>query len=232
MITNERQYAISKKQLKEFEKAVETGKRSASRDGVHPRIHEAMLEGLDSQAEDLREQIERYEKLKSGKIRSRRLDAITELPVALIEGRIVSRISQKELAKRLGLPEQQIQRYEASRYAGVSIDRIGEVVRALGLKLKGVTYGPGAADPARRSSDERPTAKRTSGSARSTAKRSSRSGRSTAERSTAAKRSPATRASGSGRSTVKPSAAKRSSSSGRSTMKRSSGSARSKRSAG
>ena len=44
-------------------------------------------------------------------------------------------LTQKELATRLGLKEQQIQRYEATRYAGVSLERVQAVAEALGVKI-------------------------------------------------------------------------------------------------
>ena len=44
-------------------------------------------------------------------------------------------LTQKELARRLGLKEQQIQRYEATRYAGASLTRIQAVVEALGVRI-------------------------------------------------------------------------------------------------
>ena len=45
-------------------------------------------------------------------------------------------ISQKELAARLGLKEQQIQRYEATDYASASLARVNAVIRALGLTVR------------------------------------------------------------------------------------------------
>ena len=41
-------------------------------------------------------------------------------------------LSQKELADRIGLKEQQIQRYEATEYASASLTRIQEIIGALG----------------------------------------------------------------------------------------------------
>ncbi len=42
----------------------------------------------------------------------------------------------------MGLKEQQIQRYEATEYASVSLRRVGEVVAALGLRVKEEVYLP------------------------------------------------------------------------------------------
>jgi len=61
---------------------------------------------------------------------------LADLPEALIRARIAAGLTQKELAARLGLKEQQIQRYEATRYAGVSLDRVQAVAEALGVKIR------------------------------------------------------------------------------------------------
>jgi HTH-type transcriptional regulator/antitoxin HipB len=59
------------------------------------------------------------------------LGYIAVVPQDLIRARIASGLSQKELAKRLGMPEQQIQRYEAKEYESVSLARIAEIAKAL-----------------------------------------------------------------------------------------------------
>ena len=45
-------------------------------------------------------------------------------------------MSQKDLAERLGLKEQQVQRYEATEYASASVARVSEVIRALGIRMR------------------------------------------------------------------------------------------------
>jgi transcriptional regulator with XRE-family HTH domain len=45
-------------------------------------------------------------------------------------------MSQRELAERLGLKEQQIQRYEATEYRSASWSRVSEVIQALGLRVE------------------------------------------------------------------------------------------------
>ncbi|MDO8673148.1 MAG: helix-turn-helix transcriptional regulator [Dehalococcoidia bacterium] len=135
MITTERQYRITKAEARRFEEALlsATGTESLR---IEPRIHQAMREGMESQLQELREQIGEYEALRSGQVTVLELDSLKDLPEALIRARIASGLTQKELAARLGLKEQQIQRYEATRYAGVSLDRIDEVATALGVTIK------------------------------------------------------------------------------------------------
>ena len=61
MITNERQYKITKNQLQSFEQAYAAALATEPAPGVQPRIHQAMQEGLASQIEDLRAQVRRFE---------------------------------------------------------------------------------------------------------------------------------------------------------------------------
>lgn len=136
MITNERQYRISKSEARKFEQAIEAARGRKPNPDVDPRIHQAMVESLASELAVLQEQLERYEALKAGKVKSRRARSLRELPIVLIEGRIAAGLTQRELAKRLGVPEQQIQRYEATLYAGVSLQRLQEVADTLGLEIE------------------------------------------------------------------------------------------------
>ena len=100
-----------------------------------------MLDAMASERDELRAQLERYDGLRSGRIAQRTLKSLRELPIALIEARIVARLTQRELAERLGVPEQQVQRWEANSYAGVAIERLQEIADALQLQvLETVTY--------------------------------------------------------------------------------------------
>jgi DNA-binding Xre family transcriptional regulator len=141
MITNERQYRIAKAEAQKFDRAIVAARGEKPSPGVHPRVHEAMIESLESELAILREQLDHYEALKAGKVRQRKVNSLRELPVLLIEGRIAAGLTQRQLADRLGLPEQQIQRYESTLYSGVGLDRLQEVADALGLEIEErVTY--------------------------------------------------------------------------------------------
>ena len=50
--------------------------------------------------------------------------------------RIAARLTQKALAERLGLQEQQVQRWEASLYSGVGVERLQEIIDALGMGVR------------------------------------------------------------------------------------------------
>ena len=138
MIKNERQYRITKAQADRFSEALRRlNAGGADQSESQPRLLAVQKEALQSQLSDLEAEIREYETLKAGNFAFEQLERISELPRLLIRARIASGLSQRGLADRLGLKEQQIQRYEANDYASASFARIKGVVSALGLKLDG-----------------------------------------------------------------------------------------------
>jgi len=133
VIANERQYAITRTELQRFEQAAEEQQRHGPSEGIDPRVGKAMVEGLLGQAETLREELKRYEDLRDGRISERELEGLRDLPTALIEARIAAGLTQKALGERLGVKEQQVQRWEANLYSGVGVERLQEVADALGM---------------------------------------------------------------------------------------------------
>ncbi len=136
MITNQRQQRITNKQVTHFEAAISRAEQDGRGADVDPRLHDAMIDGMRSQVADLRDEINEYEALREGRVRKRVFHSLLEIPRALIEGRIVRRLTQKQLGDKLGVPEQQIQRYEQTRYSGVGVERLQEVADVLEIKVK------------------------------------------------------------------------------------------------
>ena len=135
MIKNERQYRITRAQVERFSQTLDRlRQRSGETEGVHPLIAKAQEDALKSQLADLKGELREYDSLKSGKFPVDELSVVAKLATVLIKARIAQGLSQKDLAERLGLQEQQIQRYEATDYASASLTRIKEVVSALGVE--------------------------------------------------------------------------------------------------
>ena len=135
MIKNERQYRITKTQAEKFERTIAEVVAAPKRD-LHAALLKAELDGIRSQLADLKREIQEYEALRSGKCRVIALDSIEELSTTLIQARIATGLSQEGLAAKLGLKPQQVQRYEATNYRSASLERINEIVRVLGIKLR------------------------------------------------------------------------------------------------
>ena len=137
MITNERQYKITRKKALGFARAIEEFDATAhERTNVHAKLLQAELEAMKSQLTDLREELKEYEQLKSADLSVISVDSFDDLADGLIKARIAAGLSQRALAERLELKEQQIQRYEAQRYASASYQRLCEVAHALGVRIE------------------------------------------------------------------------------------------------
>ncbi len=133
MIKNERQYRITKAQVAKFESALDE---VPSRENVHPLLAQLEADALRSQMTELQHQLEEYEALSSGAFGVISVESFDELPQALVRSRIAMGLNQKDLADRLGMKEQQIQRYEATDYQSASMARLREVIEALGVTVR------------------------------------------------------------------------------------------------
>jgi DNA-binding XRE family transcriptional regulator len=148
IIQNQRQYRITKTELARFEDGLVAHDARDPRDlpsNVDPGMPQLMHNAIASWIETLREQVDHYEKLRDGRITRREITSLRELPTALIEARIAARLTQRELAERIGVAEQQVQRWEANDYSGVNLDRIQSIADALGVQMhETVTYSSAA----------------------------------------------------------------------------------------
>src|SRR5712692_4817194 len=100
MIKNERQYKLTKTQAEKFVWALDQlSTRSAQAAAVHPLLRKAEEDALRSQLADLRAEMQEYDALRTGKRTVLRISSLDELARALIQARIASGLSQKELAE-------------------------------------------------------------------------------------------------------------------------------------
>lgn len=135
MIKNERQYRITKSQAQKFEGAVRELLAGERQEGLHPLLHQAQVNALRSQLQELQADLAQYDALRAGGKPTYDFTHFEQIPSALIQARIAQGLTQEELAQRLGLQPQQIQRYEATDYQSASLSRVAEVIRALNLPV-------------------------------------------------------------------------------------------------
>jgi hypothetical protein len=143
MIINERQLKVTKGWIRKFEESLEHLLNDpAEREEVHPLLYKARVDQARGLLEDLRKEKAEYEALRSGRRNELPLEALSDLPQSLILARVARGMTQKDLAGRLGMKEQQIQRYEATCYARASMTRVLEVAAQLQMAVRGtVTLG-------------------------------------------------------------------------------------------
>src|SRR6202012_4863103 len=109
MIITDRQLYNAKTQAAPFRASLEAlDGGSLNTTDLHPLVRRAQRDAVAGQLQTLEEEIGEYERLKSGEVTRFEVDALAGLPDALIKARIAAGLSQRELADRLGLKEQQI----------------------------------------------------------------------------------------------------------------------------
>lgn len=91
---------------------------------------------LVSQKQDIQATLESYEKAKAGDYADFVKRAGNDIGALLIIARVIKNLSQKDLARRVGLKEQQIQRYEADRYRSITLSGFRRIAQALDVQLK------------------------------------------------------------------------------------------------
>lgn len=103
MLTNERQYRITRKRAFELRNAIEEfDRRVALEENTHPKILKAERDAMESQLGDLNVELDEYEQLKSEEVSTISVDSLEELAHGLIRARIAGNLSQRDLAQRFG----------------------------------------------------------------------------------------------------------------------------------
>ena len=135
MIMNELQYRVTKSEAQKFADAIE-GLKQKPLGKTDPILRQAQIEAMQSQLEELNHDLADYEALKRRERTEFSTHSLTELPLGLIQARITQGLTQEQLAEKLGVPKQQVQRDEDTLYASASLQRLAKVAEVLGVKLE------------------------------------------------------------------------------------------------
>lgn len=101
-----------------------------------PEVVAQVTKMMKAERHRLLSAIEAFESAKgAGDASSLLKEAGTDPGVTLIVARIAKGYSQKDLARRLGVKEQQVQRYESDRYSSISLKNYARVAALLGVQL-------------------------------------------------------------------------------------------------
>lgn len=136
MITNDRQYKIAKSQIDEFSQSLaDIEFASKNSVNIHPLLFEMQITAVKSKIHELVNEVKEYEDLRDGRIVITEVKSLKELPVALIKARIANKLTQSELADKVGVKMQQIQRYEAEMYETASLSTLLKIAGSLNLSM-------------------------------------------------------------------------------------------------
>jgi DNA-binding XRE family transcriptional regulator len=134
MIRNEPEYQEASKRLDEETQRLEQHRARLKEAGLGDDEIKRVIDPLASFHLQLREEVEAYERLKRGEFEE--LDNLRGLGHLLITSRIAQGLTQRELARRLGVHETQVSRDERNEYFGITLERAAKILDALSVRLR------------------------------------------------------------------------------------------------
>lgn len=133
MIRNETEYQNASARLTEERKRIAEHKTRLREAGLNDEEIKRVVDPIESFHMQLVEEVESYERLKRGEFEE--LVNFRGFGHLLISLRIARGISQRDLAKKLGVHESQISRDERNEYFGITLERAMKILEALNVRL-------------------------------------------------------------------------------------------------
>lgn len=134
MIRNELEYQEAVQRVKEESQRLRQQEKQLKELKLSKAEIKRVLDPIQSFHLQLEEEVQSYERLKRGEFDEvRNFDGMGRLFIAL---RISQGMTQRELAERLGVHESQVSRDERNEYHGITLERAGRLLEALGADTK------------------------------------------------------------------------------------------------
>jgi hypothetical protein len=134
MIRTEAEYKEAVKRRESEKTQLEEFRKKLQSENVSEEMIKKALEPVESFRLQLVEEIEGYERIKRGVIND--TYNLAGIGQRLIGIRIYLGLSQRELAQKLGVHETQVSRDERNEYHGITVERVDEILSALGVSMK------------------------------------------------------------------------------------------------
>jgi len=134
MIRNEAEYKEVVRRLADEAKRLAAHRAGLKKRGLTKEEIKRVTDPRLSFHLQLKEEVESYERLRRGEFQD--LDNLNGLGPLLISLRIAQGVSQRELARRLGVHESQVSRDERNEYFGITLERAERILDALKVRLR------------------------------------------------------------------------------------------------
>lgn len=134
MIRNESEYKEAVGRLADEQKRLTEHRVRLKEAGLSDEEIKRVIDPMESFHLQLAEEVESYERLKRQEFEE--LHNLRGLGHLLISLRIAQGVSQRELARRLGVHESQVSRDERNEYFGITLERAVKVLDALNVRLR------------------------------------------------------------------------------------------------
>jgi HTH-type transcriptional regulator / antitoxin HigA len=141
MIATERQLQRARAALADLREALQVEQSEALED-VAPELAGIARVGIQAQINELDASIAQFEALRTGSLHSLKLTTLLDVPDMLIAARLAAGLNQNELAERLGVSPQQVQKDEAGDYERATIERLHSVAAMLDVRMDGYALLP------------------------------------------------------------------------------------------
>ncbi len=133
-ITTERAYRIASAEAERLAELLAQQDRETAH--LPLKLRQAMHGATATRIQELQERLASYEQLRRSGGAAIDLNTLHHLPELLIHARVAANMTQRQLASRLGVSEQQVQKDEKTRYAGASFQRLVGICGALSLDVR------------------------------------------------------------------------------------------------
>lgn len=134
MIHNEHEYTEAVERLQAEAIRLTQQERELREMGLDDDQLKRALDPMRSYHAQLREEVESYERLRRGDVVE--LENLGGFGQLLVMLRIAKKMSQKELADKLGVDPSQVSRDERNEYRGITLERTRRVLDALGATVR------------------------------------------------------------------------------------------------
>jgi ribosome-binding protein aMBF1 (putative translation factor) len=133
MIRSEREFKEAVERLEQDRIVAEKQRAELKKRGMSKEEAERAMAPLLAFHQQLVEEVEWYERVKRQDFETlNTIEAVGRLLIAL---RIAGGLTQKDLAKCLGVPESQVSRDERNEYHGITVERVQKVLDVFGVHL-------------------------------------------------------------------------------------------------
>jgi len=133
MIRSEKEYREAVGRIRQEEERLAKQEAELKAMGLGPAEIKRALDPMRSFHEQLKEEVQSYERLKRGEFDEvLNLRGLGQLLVSL---RVARGLTQRQLAERLGVHETQVSRDERNEYHGITLERAARVLDALEVEV-------------------------------------------------------------------------------------------------
>jgi len=133
MIRTQAEYRRTKQQVEDLRHQVADHRQSLAAEGDSPEEIQRQLDPMISFCEQMADEVALYERIVGDDVPP--LDDLAELGYFLIATRIARGVTQRTLAQRLNVHESMVSRDEGNDYHGITADRAGRILKALGVRI-------------------------------------------------------------------------------------------------